>query len=86
MKVKTFLRLGKTNRGVKVVASGKVNHHPLEDGGYRPEALPTVMFAIVLDLPDDIFQQAEKVIGEINIGKKKVQVAAVIPEMEIVKE
>lgn len=88
MKVKIYLRIGKTKKGVvKVAASNKPNYTPLANqsfsGKYNLVIYPTVMFALVLDLPDDLFKQAEKVIGEIKIDKEKVTIATTIPELEI---
>lgn len=78
MKVKTYLRVAKTKRGAKVVAGSKPNQKPLvRDAGYRTEeVLPTIAFAVILDIPDEEFARAEQVLAEIGVQPEQTTVAA----------
>jgi hypothetical protein len=76
VKIKTHLRVGydKKRRKTSVVANVNPNHTPLSN--MKGEYLPTVAFAIVLDIPDSAFAQAEQVIAEITIPESEIQIAA----------
>lgn len=79
MKVKTYLRVARDSRRgtTKVVASAKPNLAPLTKGSARSEVyLPTIHFAIELDIAPDAFAQAEKVIGTLAIPAAAITVAA----------
>jgi hypothetical protein len=69
MKVKTHLRVAKTPRGARVEASTKPNYKPLmgSQGSWNERPLPTAAFAVVLDIPDDLFKRAEQVLAEIAV-------------------
>lgn len=77
MKVKTHLRVGydKRRRKPQVVANVRPNHTPLSAGSPQ-EFLPTVAFAIVLDIPDAMFERAGQVIAELTIPEDAVEIAA----------
>ncbi len=83
-KIRTYIRVAKTNRGYKVTANNKANYEPLYQSGYgsSKDFYPTVAFAV--DFPEELFTQASQVIGEINIALKNANVAAEvqIPSME----
>lgn len=73
MKTKIYVRVGKSVRGhtrgtTYVDASKKVNHAPLHNVN---GAVPTVAFAISLDVPDHLFTNAEKVIADLRVTAKK---------------
>lgn len=77
MKVKTYLRVARGGRGVRVVASSKPNYQPLMKGsGWSEKALPTAAFAVVLDIPDEIFERAETVLAEVTVDPSEAEVAA----------
>lgn len=78
MKVKTYLRVAVGGRGPRVVASTKPNYQPLTkgQGTYHEEPLPTAAFALVLDIPDEIFERAEKVLAEVAVDPSEAAVAA----------
>lgn len=83
MKIRTYIRVAK-QKGigrVKVDAGTKDNPQPLYKPGYRGEKeyLPTVRFAVDFDIPEELFSQASKVIGEINIALEKAIIAATLP-------
>jgi hypothetical protein len=82
MKVKTHLRVAKTKRGARVVASSKPSQKPIiVDKGYASErVLPTVAFAVVLDVPDEAFKAAEAVLAEIEIPFERTRVAAEVED------
>lgn len=75
-KVKTYLRVAKTARGYKVVATTKSSPANLSDDSWpRNKALPTVGFTAVFDIPDEAFNQASKVV-EVDVPKDKLLVTA----------
>lgn len=87
MKVKVYMRLGKRTRrskyGPAVVEAGvKPSLKPLSEN--NGTILPTVAFAVELDVPDSAFEQAEKVIAEIEVDEQSFDIAAEVrkPEAE----
>ena len=77
MKVVAYLRVAEGPRGPRVEASTKPNHAPLTTGtGWKEKVLPTVAFALQLDVPDELINQAEQVIAELEIPKEQAQIAA----------
>lgn len=80
MKVKTYLRVAKNDGGrtpYKVEASARPNNKPLTAGEGRHErVLPTISFAVVLDIDPAAFEQAEQVLAEIEIPTAAINVAA----------
>jgi hypothetical protein len=87
MKARIYLRVAKNGYKTKVDSSIKSNNAPLYLSGYSGEKtfLPTVAFAVDFEIPDEMFSQAVKVIGEINITKNKATIAAEIPKIESLK-
>jgi len=83
MKTKIYLRVAKNKRnGVTVSASSKPNYNPLESpSGYKKTSnLPTLAFAISVDIPDESFKRAEKIVadlilkeGELGINQIKTE-------------
>lgn len=81
MKVKVHLRVAKGPRGPKVEASAKPNYSPIyqDKRGYgNREALPTVAFAVTLDIPDSAFKKAEEVVAEINLPEGQLEIAGTV--------
>lgn len=78
MKAKVYLRVARHAHGrarrYKVEASPRPSHEPVRDS--KQQALPTVAFAIELDLPDHLFDRAQAVIAEINITGSQAKIAA----------
>jgi hypothetical protein len=64
MKHLVYLRVAKTDgrRGYKVAASVRPNNEPLNSGSYGTVWYSTVAFAVSIDIPDELFNQAERVI------------------------
>jgi hypothetical protein len=83
MKQRIYIRIAKNGYKTKVEAGTKSNTQPLHIVRYRGEKLylPTVAFAVDFEIPDELFSQAVKVVGEINITQDKAQVAASIPKL-----
>lgn len=82
-KVTAYLRVakygGNSRRApFKIAANSKPNHTPLESGTGVP--LPTLAFAVELDLPDDAFKGAERVIAKITIPKDALKIAAEVKQ------
>lgn len=75
-KIKVYMRVGKTDRGYKVSATAKPNSSPLDDGAYRPKAVPTVFFAVDFEIDDSEFNLSEKTIGTVSVKSKKSQIKA----------
>lgn len=79
MKAKIHLRIGKSTSGKYVAeANARPNHSPLRDN--RKRDLPTVAFAIMLDIPDAAFKRAEQVIAEVRIPEEDLQIAAEVKD------
>lgn len=77
MKAKIFLRVARGVRGIKVEASNKPNYRPIMEKDFRGDKyFPTAAFAISLDIPDELFKQAEREIANIVVGLKKANIAA----------
>jgi len=86
MKTKIFLRIAKTKQGkLKVAASTKPNSNPVKSQEYygRPgDPLPTISFGIVVNLPEDAFNQAEKILGELSIKSEDITPAVGVEASE----
>jgi len=85
MKVKIYLRVAKNTGGrtaFKVDARPTPDYRPLNkgQGTYTETPLPTAAFAVVLDVPDELFRHAERVLAEIEIPADKAVVAAEVAE------
>jgi hypothetical protein len=81
MKTRIYLRVAKSSRGYKVMATTKPNNEPLYNQGYRggKDFLPTVAFGVDFVIPDELFSKAVKVVGEINIALENASIAADVP-------
>jgi len=82
MKAKVYLRVARGPRGPKVAATITPNYAPLMVGspGYNERALPTVAFAIALDIPEEVLAHAEQVIAELEVPAERALIAAVVEE------
>ena len=71
-----YLRVAKTSsrKGFKVSASPNPNNEPLNSGSYGTEWFPTVSFLINVTIPDELFNQAERLVAEINVAMKDVSI------------
>jgi hypothetical protein len=79
MKVKAYLRVAKDRNGrSRVQANAKPSQAPLtrSDG----TILPTVSFAVELDVPDAMFRRAEQVIATLTIPESQAEIAAEVTE------
>lgn len=76
MKVRTHLRVAydKKRRTTSMVANVKPSAAPLTNGFKEP--LPTVAFALDLEIPDVMFRRAEEVIATLTIPEGAAQIAA----------
>ena len=77
-KIRAYIRIAKNGWKYKIDAGAKDNSAPLHLTGYRNEKtfLPTVAFAVDLNIPDELFSKASRVIGEINIALKDAVIAS----------
>jgi hypothetical protein len=78
MKARVYLRIAKMkktsrNPGYKVQAGVRPSDVPLST---ESQWLPTVAFALDLDIPDEKFAEAEQVIAEIVIPEDQAVIAA----------
>lgn len=84
MKATVYVRVGKADRGsvkgrLYVRAGSKPDYAPLENAsGF----VPTVAFAIQIDIPESLFRQAERVIAELDVSETTMKVAAEIQSPE----
>lgn len=58
MKARLYVRIAKNGSRVKVQASTRPSFEPLERSNYGHEAIPTVQFALDVDIPDKEFDAA----------------------------
>lgn len=81
MKVRVYLRVAPTSRGFKVAATSKPSTEPLRTQGYgHNEALPTVAFAIVFDLPRGAFDVP--VVAEVAVDANSLRLLPTDVEVE----
>jgi hypothetical protein len=75
VKVTAYMRVGYVKRRghKKLAVNAKPSHLPLMRG---EDTMPTVAFAIALEIPDAMFVQAEQVIAQITVPEEMAQVAA----------
>jgi hypothetical protein len=72
-KIKTHVRVAKGRSGkMQVTATNRASNEPLEDS--RGNALPTVAFALVLDINDLEFKRAEAVLAEVDVPSGEVRI------------
>ena len=85
MKVTAYLRVAKTEKsgrnrqGVRFAVGSNPDQRPLETDRY---VLPTVAFAIDLDIPDEAFEAASRVVAELVVPNENLQIAAEVKEPE----
>lgn len=81
MKVTAYLRIGYVKRTghKKLAVNAKPSYVPLARG---ENAMPTVAFAIALEIPDAAFTRAEQVIAQITVPE---EVAAIAADIELVQ-
>lgn len=80
MKFPVYLRIAKTDtrKRYKVAASTDPNNEPLNSGGYGVVWHPTVAFAVNVEIPDELFNQAGRVIAELNVSMREAMVSSEI--------
>lgn len=57
-----------------MLSSGKPSYDAVKSDSYGSTVYPTVSFAVVLNIPDELFHQAEHVAAELNIAGDEAQV------------
>lgn len=73
VKVKVHMRIAKGLNGrYHVQATRKASHEPLKDN--NGWAYPTVAFALNLEIDDEEFQKAEKVLAEVQVPSGDVRI------------
>jgi len=81
-KVPIYIRLAKSPKGYRVDASSKPNQKPImNDYQYKP--LPTVSFGLSINIPEEAFEDAVKVIAEIDYRSSEVTVADDTKDIEV---
>lgn len=85
MKAKVYMRVGRKSNGGKpsVVGTAKPTLAFLRDVN---GVIPTVAFAVELEIPDALFKQAENVIATIKVDTEKATIAAHIPSLDTEEE
>jgi hypothetical protein len=81
-KIKVYLRVAQqpTGRRHKILATLKPSYGPITDS--HGDALPTVAFALSLDIDPAAFRTAERVLAELTLGADEVAVAAEIVKFD----
>lgn len=62
-----------------VKAQATPNYKPLEDSNGR--ILPTTMFALELDIPEEAFRSAARVVAELRVPEERLAIAAEVIEL-----
>ena len=78
-RVKIYMRVARNGNRFKFAANHKPIITPLSSEKFF---FPTVGFALMLDIPDEMFKQAERVIAEVKIPEEQVQICAEVTEVE----
>jgi len=73
MRAKVYLRVAPTSRGFRVQATTKPSAAPLNDAAGR--IMPTIAFALVLNIAPEAFAAAEAVLAEIDVPADVPRVA-----------
>ena len=85
-----YIRVAKTEsrKGYKVSALTNPSNEPLNGGSFGDSWFPTVAFRVDVDIPDELFNQAGRLIAELNIGMKEAQISSeiVLPKGITVKK
>ena len=78
MKQKVYFRFGKNKKGtVTVKASTRLCHEAVKSGtGCYERVLPTISFAVNFDIPDELFEQAERVCANIELDAENTKIVA----------
>jgi len=81
MKLTAYIRVARNPDRAKaqIAANLKPNTAPLTNS--RGDALPTIAFAIKLDIPDAMFSRASQVIAELTIPEESAEIAATVREL-----
>ena len=85
MKQKIYIKIGKGSKATPQISVTKTpSYAPMEeyDNGSK-RFIPTVSFAVNLDIPDHLFKSAEKEVATINVTKKN---AVVCVEVDMVDQ
>ena len=81
MKVIIYLKIAKGRKGrVLIKSSTKPDYSPIETvkyGSKHGDSYPTVAFAINVDIPDESFRRAEKVVAELNLKEEEVKINSI---------
>lgn len=80
-----YIRVGKNRPGhnrkpYRIDAAPTVNRRPFEDN--RGRIIPTLFFAVELELPEDAFKGAARVIAKLKVPEEKLEIAAEVVEVE----
>ena len=68
MKAKIYLRLGQSESGkIKVMANVNPSNVSLVDNSWHKKPIPTIAFAVEINLPDDAFEYASKTLAELSV-------------------
>jgi hypothetical protein len=83
LKTTVYLRVAKKpsarKGGAAVSATMTPQQRPLEDTVGR--LLPTTSFAIALDIPDEAFNSAARVVAELKVPEERLEIAAEVLEL-----
>lgn len=80
MKQRVYLRIAKhPRRGqVKVQAGIKPSDAQLVDSARNP--MPTIAFAVDVNIPDDMFTKAQKVVAELDVTAEDVKIPVTLTQ------
>jgi hypothetical protein len=82
MKTTVYLRVAKRPKGRKgaaVNATLTPQQRPIETS--TGQVLPTCAFAVELDIPDEAFESAARVVAKLKVPEEKLTIAAEVLEV-----
>lgn len=79
MIAKLYIRVAQFEDQLIIKASPNVNNEALTKRVGRTNYIcPTVSFAIEVDIPEEMFEQAEKVIARVAIDSEEIEICDII--------
>jgi len=79
MTIKLYIRVAKFEDQLIIKASPNVSNEALTKRvGRTTYTCPTVSFAIDVDIPDEMFEQAEKVIARVAVDSEEITVCDIV--------
>lgn len=72
MKIPIYIKIAKTKKRYKVEASEKADTTPIITRHGKNNYHPTIFFGVEIQLPEDAFEQAKKIIAKIDYRAEEI--------------